>query len=393
MAESEEPKSWSITLGWILVGVSGFLVILLLFLFLKKTNPLSSSLDIDPAIFGQYGDVIGGVAGTFVALVGVLFLYETLTLQRTQFQKQLNIQQRQFLSLQSANNKAFKEQQKQIRKQGEDQIFYHLLDRQQNRITNLALDINENRFNGYAAFREIANTLQRNFIDQTIRYGINVINGNPDALSDDDLHTIFNASFRSIHLDDPIRASEYDNIPFHTKKETFVSAIKLKQQKERWNYVKAYANFDRDQFGFVQNQINSIAYSFGHKRLLSATIVARKNSNRIPFNRTTIKFEHELEGYINEVKFICARIKMSISQDLYFDYFKSQITKAEKIYIYYYLLAGFADSNFWQFIKEKDFLGDISQLLDVLDVTIEDNQIKEDFKLIDDLYSNKQSDS
>ena len=43
---------------------------------------------IDAAIWGQYGDVVGGFVGTIVALVGVLLLFETLKEQRRTYTKQ-----------------------------------------------------------------------------------------------------------------------------------------------------------------------------------------------------------------------------------------------------------------------------------------------------------------
>lgn len=43
---------------------------------------------IDTAIWGQYGDLVGGFVGTIVALVGVLLLFETLKEQRRIYTKQ-----------------------------------------------------------------------------------------------------------------------------------------------------------------------------------------------------------------------------------------------------------------------------------------------------------------
>jgi hypothetical protein len=43
---------------------------------------------IDPGIWGQYGDIVGGFVGTIVALIGVLLLFETLKEQRLTYIKQ-----------------------------------------------------------------------------------------------------------------------------------------------------------------------------------------------------------------------------------------------------------------------------------------------------------------
>jgi gas vesicle protein len=56
-------------------------------LFIFNTNKFILA-PIDPAIWGQFGDLIGGFVGTIVALVGVLLLFETLKEQRNIYIKQ-----------------------------------------------------------------------------------------------------------------------------------------------------------------------------------------------------------------------------------------------------------------------------------------------------------------
>ena len=43
---------------------------------------------INAAIWGQFGDIVGGFVGTIVALIGVLLLFETLKEQRRNYIKQ-----------------------------------------------------------------------------------------------------------------------------------------------------------------------------------------------------------------------------------------------------------------------------------------------------------------
>ncbi len=49
--------------------------------FIFNSNEITLG-PIDPAIWGQYGDIIGGFVGTIVALIGVYLLFETLKVQR-----------------------------------------------------------------------------------------------------------------------------------------------------------------------------------------------------------------------------------------------------------------------------------------------------------------------
>lgn len=57
------------------------------FIFVFNSSGLTCG-PINAAIWGQYGDVVGGFVGTIFALVGVLLLYETLNEQRRTYIKQ-----------------------------------------------------------------------------------------------------------------------------------------------------------------------------------------------------------------------------------------------------------------------------------------------------------------
>ena len=110
--------------AWIFLIVGILITITITILFLRN-RMYSSDLPIDNEVFGQYGDIIGGVFGTLVSLVSFFLLYETLNEQRRQAKNQYD-----------ETIKSFNEQQKQSRIQSENQIFYHLIDKQQNRINN-----------------------------------------------------------------------------------------------------------------------------------------------------------------------------------------------------------------------------------------------------------------
>lgn len=65
--------------GLIIAGI-GFTVFFAV-AFIFKTGKLTNG-EIEPSIWGQFGDIVGGFVGTIVALVGVLLLFETLKQQR-----------------------------------------------------------------------------------------------------------------------------------------------------------------------------------------------------------------------------------------------------------------------------------------------------------------------
>lgn len=57
--------------GTLLLGVFSFI-------FLSYNGNIGTELEIESSIWGQYGDIIGGVVGTIFSLVGILLLVETL---------------------------------------------------------------------------------------------------------------------------------------------------------------------------------------------------------------------------------------------------------------------------------------------------------------------------
>lgn len=68
-------------IGKFLIVVGILFTVFFGFEFIFNTNELTFG-KIEPAIWGQFGDIVGGFVGTIVALIGVLLLFETLKQQR-----------------------------------------------------------------------------------------------------------------------------------------------------------------------------------------------------------------------------------------------------------------------------------------------------------------------
>jgi len=65
-------------LSKILLICGSILLGIFTFIFISFNGVVDREANIDPSIWGQYGDIIGGVIGTIFSLVGVLLLVETL---------------------------------------------------------------------------------------------------------------------------------------------------------------------------------------------------------------------------------------------------------------------------------------------------------------------------
>lgn len=75
-------------IGKVLIIIGIAFTIFFSYEFIFKTTKIERDYPIDPSIWGQYGDIIGGFVGTIVALIGVLLLFETLKEQRLVYTKQ-----------------------------------------------------------------------------------------------------------------------------------------------------------------------------------------------------------------------------------------------------------------------------------------------------------------
>jgi len=73
--------------GKIILSVALIFFILFTLIFVFNTTRFTKG-PIESSIWGQYGDLIGGLIGTVVALVGVFLLYETLGQQRSALARQ-----------------------------------------------------------------------------------------------------------------------------------------------------------------------------------------------------------------------------------------------------------------------------------------------------------------
>lgn len=103
-----------------LIVIGGFLIIITTLIFLSKTTALKLGFPIDTSIFGNYGDVVGGVVGALWSLAGVLLFYAALKLQR----EDLNLQRQELVK----SREIAQEQSKTFHVQRFENTFFNLLD-------------------------------------------------------------------------------------------------------------------------------------------------------------------------------------------------------------------------------------------------------------------------
>lgn len=317
--------------AWIFLIVGILITILITILFLRN-RIYSSELPIDNEVFGQYGDIIGGVFGTLVSLVSFFLLYETLNEQR----RQSNTQQEETI-------KAFREQQNQARIQNENQIFYHLIDKQQNRI-----NISETGNNkGYKIFEFLTDEIKNRITERCHLMARHLLCDIPEKIDNFQLQKIFIA-----------RSDDFNIERFESQKEEFISNLLRREKDERWEYIKYY-------FGSVGSEppnMRDVLRDIGTVSFYKVDFNYRKQVYNEIFQDIIDDYGYFLDGYLKEQEYIVKLINKSLETKLYKDYFISQMTNYEYVVIFYYLLSGQSSQNFAFFSIDTKIFDSVHKL-------------------------------
>jgi len=317
--------------AWIFLIVGILITITITILFLRN-RMYSSDLPIDNEVFGQYGDIIGGVFGTLVSLVSFFLLYETLNEQRRQAKNQYD-----------ETIKSFNEQQKQSRIQSENQIFYHLIDKQQNRINNS--EINNNK--GYKIFEFLTDEIEKRTIERCHLMARNLLCDIPEQIENFQLQKIFMA-----------KSDDFDLERFENQKEEFVSQLLKRDRNDRWEYIKYY-------FGSVGNEppnMRKVLRDIGTVSFYKVSFDYRKQVYNEIFQDIIDEFGSFLDGYLKEQEYFIRLINKSFESKLYKDYFMSQMTNYEYLIIFYYLLSGQSTKELALFTIDTKILDSVHKL-------------------------------
>ena len=322
----------------ILVYVSFAISIGILVLFFRHRT-FDSNAAIDTEIFGQFGDIIGGLTGTIIALVSILLLYETLNEQRRQFNKQIGETRTQL-----------KEQKEQFQKQAEQQLFYSLVDRLQNHTHNTSLPHNSGTKQGNEAFKFLAKEVGEYIRNLLKRYGEDQIVQNPDLIDADNMVKILKNKYRNF--------DEQERDAYEGYRSMFKSEILELPIENRWQTIRiAVPGVARA--AILENNAISVGSRFFQMRFGNDI---KTDLNRI-FNSTIQPHYYAIEGYINEAQFLCEQIEQfSSDQPFYIRYFNAQITSDQKKVMYYCLLCGKMTKKFSLFAENANLFDDMATI-------------------------------
>ncbi len=148
--------------------LGGVIFLISILLFLSKTGPLNTSVEIESKIFADFGNFIIGSVGVFWSLAGVFLFYGTLRLQREELTRQRKEFERSIKvaedSLAIAMNQSTTSKLQQF-----DNTFFNLLN-QHNEIVN-SLKAQDPAKRGYVTGRECFKYLYESIYDEAVRWG------------------------------------------------------------------------------------------------------------------------------------------------------------------------------------------------------------------------------
>ena len=271
-----------------IIFFGGVVFFILAVFFLWNEHDLTLSEKINSEKFGQFGDFVGGVIGSFWALAGIFLFYKALTEQREDFSNnketlilQVNALNQQIDEFkltrkeQKLSRKVYEEQSKTLKIQQFESNFYSLL----NVYINIKNDLNKD--NEY--FKLISNKISHPYNEhesyivqheKTVSNYISVYNDERERLSD-----YFRSLYRMLQIIDSspnlnkeekvfyskiLRAqmSDYELVIINYNSHTYFGE-KVRRFILKYNLLKHLPVFCKSDFSYFSNlQENSSLFIF-----------------------------------------------------------------------------------------------------------------------------------
>lgn len=315
---SKLTRGESPTLGILLILTMGVVSIFILpWLFTRNIGLPSFSST------GNVGDTINGVAGPFIALIGAVVTFLAFWVQ---------IQ---------ANN----EQKKQLIKQNEDQIFFRLLDSQESRIINSSFIIKDEEIKSFQLLEKITAEFQSESIIHIRSLGARIFCDKPELANDQKFQNAFEKSLQDF--------SNRTLFPYHDNPyKSFVEQINRAKEEERIEVLKNYLEP-------LSISTKDVLWKIGFTSFYEISYEERAIIYKKIFDDVEDNFGSFLDGYLRGWESIFFFAEKSIARNNYFYYINSQLSKFEKIIIFYYLASGYPDDKFKYVLSDNNILSNL----------------------------------
>ncbi len=292
---------------------------------------------------GQIGDTIGGIMSPFVAIIASALTFLAFWVQY----------------------EANQEQRLQFNTQSQDQLFFRLIDAQESKIINSSFKIGDREISSFQVTEIIVKEFLKQLKTESRSLARQVVRNQFETLEGLYYQKMFEANGIPPHLWD-------------SEKERFIANMRRLNTNERWEYIKTY-------FGslyYESEEQTNVLETIGGVYFYRIGFEEREYSYSIAYQHVEKEFGSFLDGYFKGAEFIAEIIENSKNEKIYIQYYVSQLTKFEKLLLFYYVAGGKRSANYVSFANTYNLFSDIHQYSNLLIDSPDRDQITEELKLI-----------
>lgn len=302
-----------------LTFLSGLIIVVISVLFaFWIANPIFSTNVIDPAIFGQYGDAVGGIVGTILAFLSVYLIYRTYKSQKEEFQLQ---------------RKELKATQDAMYDQKNDTAFFNMLSTLRQIVSEMEGEVNTvNEQSGRSEVRQLKG---RQYIHQVLKK--------------------IKRDFAHDHIEKELIYNPETGL-LHAYRE------------ERTGSYNEHGNE-----GVRRVPLANPNYSIGITRQDIGNGFLKE------FEPYSYNFDHFFRFFRSIVEFVTT-IEYKVDKDRYFQMLKAQLSQDELVMLFYFVLT--SDDQFLETVDANQLLDPILDHRSVIDTWHHWHFPKTDFKFL-----------
>jgi hypothetical protein len=263
--------------------------------------------------WGQFGSYIGGIYGPIGLLVLSYSIYQS---------------------------------SKQFRIEKEDNLFYKILDNQQQRIINFIIKDDLGETKSYETLKYLVTKLSNEIETKCVGLGRKLLCNMPEKIDSLYYEKILQAKYSNYFTD------------FTSEIEALRTDLININENERWEVIKKYVGGVGSESEKQHAALRTLGSVYFYKIEFEEF---RSDIYSSVFYLNDNNYGSFYDGYFKNLQFIIDFIQQSKSYTTYTEYLIAQLTRYEKVFIFYYLASGKAKKSLCTFVEENKILDDLME--------------------------------
>ncbi len=233
---------------------------------------------------------------------------------------------------------------KQFRIEKEDGLFYKILDNQQQRIVNFSLKDESGEISSYETLNYFVTKLYNKIEKDCVLLGRTLLKRMPEKIASLYYMKLLQAQSSNYSTDFAIEA------------ELLSKKLISLNENERWEHIKDYVG----SVGYESEKQHAALRALGCVYFYKIDFEEyRRDIYASVFNSNNKKYGSFYDGYFKNLEYIVDFIQQSKSKITYAQYLIAQLTRYEKVFIFYYLASEKAEKSLCKFVEENKILDDL----------------------------------